>query len=89
LLPGGLLHLATDDPDYAAQFAEVLEGERDLENLFAPDVFRQEFAGRIETAYELEWLAQWRSFHYCMYRRVGSSGGFASSISSDTAEGSN
>jgi tRNA (guanine-N7-)-methyltransferase len=72
IAPGGLLHLATDDPEYAEQFADVLAGEARLENRFAPDRFRTEFSGRIRTAYELEWLAQGRSFHYFTYRRIAS-----------------
>jgi len=70
LAPGGLLHLATDDPEYAEQFAEVLAAAHGLENVFAPDRYRNHFTGRIRTAYELEWLAQGRSFHYFTYRRA-------------------
>lgn len=88
LAPGGVVHLATDDRDYAMQFAEVLAGESRLENVFAPDAFRSEFAGRIRTAYELEWLAQGRSFHYFTYRRTDSSDKLTSSASMDSAEGS-
>lgn len=73
LAPGVLVHLATDDPEYAEQFAEVLAGESGLENQFAPDPYRHEFTGRIQTAYELQWLAQGRSFHYFTYRRVAPS----------------
>jgi len=70
LVPGGLLHLATDDPDYAVQFDEVLSAASGLANLFAPDAFRGESTGRMQTAYELQWLAQGRPFHYFTYRRV-------------------
>jgi len=70
LVPGGALHLATDDPDYARQFDEVLAAEPMLANEFAPDAWRHAFDGRIRTAYELEWMAQGRSFHYFSYQRV-------------------
>jgi tRNA (guanine-N7-)-methyltransferase len=69
LVPGGDLHLATDDPSYAAQMCEVLAGESLLENLCAPEPFRREKSGRITTAYELEWESEGRSFHYFSYRR--------------------
>ncbi|MFQ5417987.1 MAG: tRNA (guanosine(46)-N7)-methyltransferase TrmB [Myxococcota bacterium] len=69
LVPGGSLNLATDDPSYAAQMAEVLAGEPLLENRNAPDAFRGDVTGRIPTAYELEWRAQGRSCHYFAYRR--------------------
>jgi len=74
LVPGGCVHLATDDPEYAQQFAEVLAADPGLENEFAPEPYRHDFDGRIRTAYELEWMAQGRSFHYFTYRRVRSAG---------------
>jgi tRNA (guanine-N7-)-methyltransferase len=69
LVPGGLLHLATDDAAYAAQMDEVLAVEPLLENLNAPASFRREKSGRIATAYELEWEASGRTSHYFSYRR--------------------
>lgn len=70
LLPGGVVNLATDDPQYAEQMDAVLRGEPLLENRYAPEPFRREIGGRIATAYELEWRALGRSFHYFSYRRV-------------------
>jgi len=67
--PGGVLHLATDDPAYASQMAEVLAGEPLLENLYAPETCRRESAGRSPTAYELEWQALGRRGYYFAYRR--------------------
>lgn len=69
LVPGGLVHLATDDPAYAQQMDEVLAAEPLLENVYAPESCRKEITGRIATAYELEWQALGRSFHYFAYRR--------------------
>jgi tRNA (guanine-N7-)-methyltransferase len=70
LVPGGALHLATDDAAYAAQMCEVLAGESLLENLYAPEPFRREKSGRITTAYELEWESLSRSSHYFSYRKA-------------------
>jgi tRNA (guanine-N7-)-methyltransferase len=69
LAEGGELHLATDDSAYAAQMAEVLAAESLLVNLYAPEPYRREISGRNQTAYELEWREQGRSFHYFAYRR--------------------
>jgi len=69
LAVGGVVNLATDDPAYAAQMAEVLAAEPLLANVNAPEPFRRDIGGRIPTAYELEWLAQGRSFHYFAYRK--------------------
>jgi len=69
LVEGGEVHLATDDPAYAAQMAEVLAAESLLVNLYAPEPYRRDISGRNQTAYELEWREQGRSFHYFAYRR--------------------
>lgn len=69
LVKGGVMNLATDDPDYARQMSEVLAAEPGLENLYAPEPFLAEIGGRIPTAYELEWRARGRAFHYFAYRR--------------------
>jgi tRNA (guanine-N7-)-methyltransferase len=72
LVPGGLLHVATDDPDYAAWIDERLAAEPALENRYAPDRWRPAVADRTATAYELEWRALGRSFHFFEYaRRAG------------------
>jgi len=70
LAPGGVVNLATDHEGYAEQAAAVLAGEPLLENLFAPDPFRSEAGDRPPTGYELEWLAEGRSFHFFSYRRA-------------------
>jgi len=69
LVPGGLLHVATDDPDYAVWIDAALRGVSRLENCFAPDRYRREVPGRPATAYELEWRALGRPLHYFEYRR--------------------
>jgi tRNA (guanine-N7-)-methyltransferase len=69
LAPGAVVHLATDSPDYAAQMAEVLAGEPLLANVHAPEAFLREVGGRTPTAYELEWMALGRRFHYFAYRK--------------------
>lgn len=72
LEPGGLLRIATDDPDYAEWIDEHLAAARDFENAYAPDRWRSEAPGRTPTAYELEWRAQGRSFYFFEYRRCPS-----------------
>jgi tRNA (guanine-N7-)-methyltransferase len=69
LVPGGWLHVATDDPPYAEQMDAVLCAEAGLENCNAPDAWLPEVPGREPTAYELEWRAQGRPLHFFAYRR--------------------
>ena len=69
LVPGGALHVATDDADYAEEIHLALAGEPLLENALAPERFAREVAGRTATAYELEWRAEGRPLHFFTYRR--------------------
>jgi tRNA (guanine-N7-)-methyltransferase len=69
LAPGGLLRIATDDPDYAEWIDERLAAAPELENCYAPDRWRASVADRAATAYELEWRALGRSFHFFEYAR--------------------
>ena len=69
LAPGGLLRIATDDPDYAAWIDEQLADTPELENRYAPERWRAAVEGRPATAYELEWRALGRSFHFFEYER--------------------
>ncbi len=69
LATGGELHVATDHEEYARQIDASLAGEPLLENAFAPDRFRREVAGRLPTAYELEWRAEGRPLHFFCYER--------------------
>lgn len=69
LVPGGVLHVATDHVEYAEQIAAVLAAESRLENVFAPAAFVREVPGRMRTAYELEWRAEGRPLHFFDYRR--------------------
>ena len=71
LVPGGLLRIATDDPDYAVWIDDLLATEPALENRYAPDRWRAAVADRSATAYELEWRALGRSFHFFEYARRG------------------
>lgn len=67
LVPGGRLEVATDHPGYAEHVHEVLSAEPGLENRNAPEPFLREARDRPFTAYELEWRAQGRSFHFFSY----------------------
>jgi tRNA (guanine-N7-)-methyltransferase len=69
LAPEGLLRVATDDPDYADWIDALLAAEPALENRYAPERWRPAVADRTATAYELEWRALGRSFHFFEYGR--------------------
>ena len=69
LVTGGLLRIATDDPDYAAWIDAHLAAVPELENCYAPDRWRPAVSDRAATAYELEWRALGRSFHFFEYAR--------------------
>jgi tRNA (guanine-N7-)-methyltransferase len=71
LVPGGLLRIATDDPSYAEWIDEALAATPALENRYAPDRWRAAVPDRMPTAYELEWRALGRSFHFFEYARAG------------------
>jgi len=64
LVVGGVLHTATDWPDYAEQMTEVLAGDPGLEP--APDAD----AGRPVTAFERKALADGRTARDLVFRRV-------------------
>jgi tRNA (guanine-N7-)-methyltransferase len=68
LVPGGELHVATDDADYAGAIHEALAGEALLENALA-EPFAREIPGRLRTAYESMWRAEGRVLHFFEYRR--------------------
>ena len=70
LVPGGLVRIATDDPDYAAWIDERLAAAPGFTNCYAPDRWRAAVEGRSATAYELEWRALGRSFHFFEYART-------------------
>jgi tRNA (guanine-N7-)-methyltransferase len=69
LVPGGVVRIATDDPDYAEWIDERLAAAPELANCYAPDRWRAAVEGRPATAYELEWRALGRSFHFFEYAR--------------------
>lgn len=69
LAPGGMLHVATDDVRYAEHIDAVLTAETRLENAFAPERWRSDVPGRVQTAYEREWRALGRPMHFWAYRR--------------------
>jgi tRNA (guanine-N7-)-methyltransferase len=69
LVPGGLLHAATDHVGYAEQIDAVLSAERALENAF-PSPWLPEVPGRLRTAYEEMWRAEGRTLHFFQYRKA-------------------
>ncbi len=71
LVPGGLLRIATDDPDYAEWIDAHLAAIPELHNCYAPDRWCSAAQDRPVTAYELEWRALGRSFHFFEYARAG------------------
>jgi tRNA (guanine-N7-)-methyltransferase len=70
LVPGGVLHVATDDVPYAEHIDAVLAAEPCLTNAFAPARWLAEVPGRMRTAYEQEWRAEGRPLHFWSYRRT-------------------
>lgn len=69
LVPGGLLHVATDDPTYAAWIDGILPAAPGLENALAPAAHVREVPGRLQTAYEQEWRQRGRIPYFWTYRR--------------------
>jgi len=67
---GGSLHVATDDPDYAAAIRSAFEGELLLENAQAPAPHLHERLELPPTAYQRECVAQRRSCFFFQHRRV-------------------
>lgn len=65
----GTLYVATDDVPYAHQINEVLSGESQLVNRYAPWPFLPEVAGRERTGYEIQWRAEGRPMHFFAYGR--------------------
>jgi tRNA (guanine-N7-)-methyltransferase len=68
LVPGGELHVATDDVPYAEHIDAVLRSEPLLENAL-PARWLAEIADRPVTAYEAMWRAEGRPLHFFSYRR--------------------
>ena len=62
LVPGGTLHVATDDAGLRrGDRRRCSRGEPLLENLHAPAAWRASLPARCATAYELEWRAEGRA----------------------------
>jgi tRNA (guanine-N7-)-methyltransferase len=66
--PGGLLHAATDWPDYAAQMLTVLSADPGLRNLF--DGYADPPVRRPRTRFERRGLAAGRPIADLMFTRV-------------------
>lgn len=70
LMPGALLHIATDHEGYRDWIAEVMAKQDAFVNLHAPAPFVGTRPARRETAYEAEWRAEGRTMAYFDYRRA-------------------
>jgi tRNA (guanine-N7-)-methyltransferase len=70
LTPGGSVHVATDDPVYAAAIRNALEGEPLLENAQAPVPHLRERHELPPTAFQRAWRAQRRSCFFFQHRRA-------------------
>lgn len=68
LVPGGVLHAATDHVGYAEQIDAVLSAGPGLENAF-PAPWLPEVPDRLRTAYEEMWRAEGRALHFFQYRK--------------------
>lgn len=69
LSPGGSLHVATDDADYARAIDDALTRARGLRNSHAPDGFRHERSALSRTLFEREWREQGCRCFYFHYSR--------------------
>jgi len=67
LVPGGTLHVATDDVSYAAQIDRVLSVAPGLVNFYAPWPYLHDVPGRFMTGYEEQWRAANRPLHFFAY----------------------
>jgi hypothetical protein len=70
LVPGALLHIATDHEGYRDWIAEVMEKQSAFVNLHAPAAFIGTRPARRETAYEAAFRAEGRTMAYFDYRRA-------------------
>ena len=70
LMVGGLLHVATDDPAYAAAIRTALDGEPLLENARALAAHQDQRCELPPTAFERVWIAQGRPCFFFEHRRV-------------------
>jgi tRNA (guanine-N7-)-methyltransferase len=70
LMVGGSLHVATDDPAYAAAIQTALEGEPLLENARALAAHQDPRCELSPTAFERVWIAQGRPCFFFEHRRV-------------------
>ena len=68
LVPGGLLHTATDDVPYASQIHHVLSSEPRLVNCNAPAKWLSEVPGQVPTGYETDWREAGRPLHFFTHR---------------------
>lgn len=69
LQPGGVLHVATDWADYAAQVLGACDADPDLVNIAGPGRFVPRPAARPLTKFERRALAAGRRIHDLQYRR--------------------
>jgi len=72
LAVGGSLHVATDDPDYAAAIGSALAGEPRLQNALAPAAHAFERPDLPPTTYQRAWFAQRRRCFFFEHRCVKS-----------------
>jgi tRNA (guanine-N7-)-methyltransferase len=70
LMVGGSLHVATDDPAYAAAIRTALDGEPLLENARALAAHQDQRCELPPTAFERVWIAQGRPCFFFEHRRV-------------------
>jgi len=70
LMVGGSLHVATDDPAYAAAIRAALEGEPLLENIQASAPHLRERHGLPPTTFQRVWFAQRRRCFFFQHRRA-------------------
>ncbi len=70
LIPGGVLHLATDWEDYAEQMLAVLENVASLSNCSGPGRFSDPPGYRIPTRFELRGLREGNAVQDLLFERI-------------------
>jgi tRNA (guanine-N7-)-methyltransferase len=70
LKPGGRLHLATDDPEYAGQGLEQLRPVNALRSTHPERPFLDRSPYGVSTRYETRWIDEGRPLHFIVYERV-------------------
>lgn len=68
LKPGGDFFFATDFDDYGIDVAQALPGVEQIENMFAPDLYRHDFPGYHLSKYMRKFMAEGKQIYFLHYK---------------------